>query len=134
MKTFTLHLHGMNRYEQVENIVSFVGEDETGSFGIQAGHARMLTFLKFGLAYFRYPSGEKEYLALPGGLLYFTRNELRVNTQSFLRNKNYEEIVSKLEHEFRAEEEDLKNIKESLHRLEEEVFRRLYKMKKTGEM
>lgn len=132
-KTFTMHLHGANRYERLDNVESFVGEDPSGRFGILAHHARMITFLNFGLARFRYASGEEEYLALPGGILYFTGNELRINTRNFMRSKNYEEIVSKLEHEFRAEEKDLKSIKDSVHLLEEEVFRRLWEMKRTGE-
>lgn len=133
MKTFTLKLEGAFRTEDVANLVSFVGEDATGSFGIMANHARMMTFLNFGLAYFRYASGEKEFLALPGGLLYFVGNELKIHTRDYLRSTHYEEILSTLEHEFRAQEEALKSVKDSLHQLEEEVFRRLWKMKRGGE-
>ena len=34
-------------------MASFIGEDDSGSFGILAGHARMMTMLGFGLARFR---------------------------------------------------------------------------------
>ena len=37
MNTFTLHLESSTQYERIEHVVSFVGEDDSGSFGILAG-------------------------------------------------------------------------------------------------
>lgn len=133
MSSFSLQLHAAARFELLEGLNSFVGEDASGSFGILAHHARIITYLDFGLAKLRYDSGEKEYLALPGGILYFCNNELKIHTRDYVRSPNYDEIVTKLEHEFRVQEENLKSIKQSLQRLEEEVFRRLYEMKRSEE-
>ncbi len=52
---------------------SFIGEDASGSFGLQAGHARFMTILEFGLARFRTAEADWQYLALPGALLYFAQ-------------------------------------------------------------
>ena len=53
MNTFLLHLQSATQYERIENVLSFVGEDDSGSFGILSGHGRMMTLLGFGLARFR---------------------------------------------------------------------------------
>ena len=71
MKTFTLHLLAAESGEQIESVYSFVGEDSSGSFGLQSGHVRFMTVLDFGLARIRQPEGAWEYLGIPGGLLYF---------------------------------------------------------------
>ena len=66
MNTFLLHLQSATQYERIENVLSFVGEDDSGSFGILPGHARMMTLLGFGLARFRVTDQDWEFLALPG--------------------------------------------------------------------
>ena len=45
MNGFTLELHDANHAQRVDDVVSFVGEDASGSFGLQAGHARFMTML-----------------------------------------------------------------------------------------
>ena len=76
MNTFHMNLQSTTQYERVEGVTSFIGEDESGSFGVLAGHARMMTLLRFGLARFRRLGEDWEYLALPGALAYFLDGEL----------------------------------------------------------
>ena len=125
MNAFTLHLQSATQYEEVDDVTSFVGEDGSGSFGIQAGHARMMAALNFGLA--RYRCGEQawQYLALPGALLYFVDNRLYINTRHYVRDDDYERINAALREQLRKEETGLRHIKESLRRMEEEMFKRL---------
>jgi F-type H+-transporting ATPase subunit epsilon len=125
MNVFTLHLQSATQYEAITDVTSFVGEDESGSFGIQAGHARLMASLSFGLA--RYRSGEQawQYLALPGALLYFVDNQLFLNTRRYVRDDDYERINAALREQLRKEETGLRHIKESLRRMEEEMFKRL---------
>jgi F-type H+-transporting ATPase subunit epsilon len=133
MRTFLIRLNSGTRSEAIENVVSFVGEDSSGSFGIMASHARMMTFLSFGLARFRRADGETEYLAVPGGLLYFVGNELRINTRQYFRSSNYNEMENILDRQLREEEENLKAIKESLRRLDESILRRLLTLRLSDE-
>ena len=70
MNTFTLELHDTSRTEQIEDVFSFVAEDGSGSFGLQAGHERFITVLRFGLARWRTRDGVWHYVAMPGGVLY----------------------------------------------------------------
>ena len=130
MKVFTLHLQSATQYEAIADVTSFVGEDGSGSFGIQAGHARMMASLSFGLA--RYRSGEQawQYLALPGALLYFVDNQLFLNTRRYVRDDDYERINTALREKLHQEEAGLRRIKESLRRMEEEMLKRLREMQR----
>ena len=129
MRTFTLHLQDAAQYERIEGVESFVGRDESGSFGILAGHARMMTVLTFGLARYRPAGGDWQYVALPGGLLYFIDNELTVSTRRYLRGAEFERMADALERQLLVEEEGLRTLKESLRRIEEALFTHLLRMK-----
>jgi len=126
MNQFVLHLQSSTQYERIENVTAFVGQDASGSFGIMAGHHRMMTPLFFGLARFRTGDGEWQFLALPGALLYFVNNELFLNTRRYLRDHDCTRITHALDDQLRAEETTLRQVKESLRRLEEEMFKRLW--------
>jgi F-type H+-transporting ATPase subunit epsilon len=128
-----MHLESTTQYEQVANVISFIGEDDSGSFGVLPGHARMMTLLRFSLARFRVLDEDWEYLALPGALAYFLDGELHLSTRHYLRGKDYDKISTALEQELLVEEDNLQVVKQSLHRLEEEMFKRLWKLKRTGE-
>ena len=133
MNTFPIHLESTTQYDRVEKVISFIGEDDSGSFGVLPGHARMMTLLRFGLARFRVLGEDWEYLALPGALAYFLDGELHLSTRHYLRGKDYDKISTALEQELLVEEDNLQVVKQSLHRLEEEMFKRLWKLKRTGE-
>lgn len=128
MKTFTLRLQDATRAEVVAGVTSFVGEDATGSFGILAGHARMLAVLVVGLARFRVGSGGWRYLAMPGAVLYFRDNLLTLSTRRYLLDDDYMRISQALQQQLLVEEEKLHATKESLQQMEEAVLRRLWEM------
>lgn len=132
MGCFDIHLQSATQYEKIPHIVSFVGEDDSGQFGILAQHARMMTCLKFGLAWFRNNNNEIEYLALPGAVVYFIENQLYITTRHYFRNKDYQVIHRSIAKELKMEEEHLFSMKESLHRLDEEILKRLWDLKRQG--
>jgi len=128
MRTFTLVLQDATHTQRIEQVTSFVGEDATGSFGILAGHARMMTSLVFGLARFRNVENIWQYLALPGAVLYFNDNELSLSTRRYLLDDDYEGISIALHEKLLAEEKELHELKKSLHHMEEEILRRLWEI------
>lgn len=132
MKTFILHLQSATQYACVDNVVSFIGEDDTGSFGILANHARMMTAMSYGLARYQLRDGNWYYLALPGGILYFADNNLYLNTRRFLVDTDYQRISKDLLEQLLKEEEDLRGLKDSLLHLEQEMFRRLWQIGRAG--
>lgn len=128
MKTFELLLQDSTHAQRVPDVTAFIGEDASGSFGILAGHARLMASLCIGLARFRGADGAWQYLAQPGALLYFHDNLLTLNTRHFLLDHDYAAISAALQQQLLAEEEELHNTKASLHRMEEEVLRRMWRL------
>lgn len=133
MTGFTLQLFDSRRTERIEGVSSFVGEDASGSFGILPGHARFMTVLVFGLARFRLrEQASWEYLALPGALLYFAGDTLTLASRHYLRDADYERISQRLGDELLVEEEELHEIRESLRRMEEAMFKRMWELGQQG--
>lgn len=132
MSGLTLNLYAATSSERFTDVHSFVGEDSSGSFGILPGHARFMTSLLFGLARFADADGNWQFLAMPGGLLYFTGNELTITTRRYLLDRDYTRISAALSEQLLSEEEALHDLKESLQRMEEEMFRRLWEMRRKG--
>lgn len=128
MSAFDLHLYGAAQYERIGGVASFVGEDASGTFGIQARHGRMMTVLAYGLARYRCGEADWRYLAFPGGVLYFAGNALHISARRYLHETDYGRISGELMRQLLAEETQLRGIKENLYRLEQEMFRRLWQM------
>jgi F-type H+-transporting ATPase subunit epsilon len=128
MKTFELLLQDATHAQRIPGVTAFVGEDASGSFGILAGHARLMSSLSVGLARFRDADGAWHYLAQPGALLYFHDNQLTLSTRHFLLDDDYAAISAALQQQLLAEEEQLHTTKASLHRMEEEVLRRMWRL------
>jgi F-type H+-transporting ATPase subunit epsilon len=125
MNTFSIELLAANRAETIPEVLSFTGEDDSGSFGLLAHHDRFMTTLTFGLARLRLADGQQDYLGFPGGLLYFLNNTLRISTRRYLRDTDVARITEALTRELLEEEQALAQTRQKLHRLEVEMLRRL---------
>ncbi|WGL17124.1 F0F1 ATP synthase subunit epsilon [Microbulbifer bruguierae] len=128
MNSFMLELLSATEQQRFDGVTSFVGEDASGSFGILAGHTRTIAPLVFGLARFRRGRENWQYLALPGGLLYFLDNRLQIFTRRFLLDADYARISALLQQQLLVEEQRLVETKESLARMEESMLRRLWEL------
>jgi F-type H+-transporting ATPase subunit epsilon len=126
MNTFAMHLQSATRYERIEGVVSFVGTDDSGSFGILAGHARAITCLAYGIARFRGAQGPWRYLAAPGGVLHFARNELHFSATHYVLEDDVGRIGAALHQEVTARERRLRGLTASAARLEEQLLRQLW--------
>ena len=130
MKEFALQLYDAGHERRITGVTTFVGEDASGSFGILPDHARFMTTLVFGLARFRLNTGDWQYLALPGAVLYFNDNELTLSTRHFMIDTDLDRISALLEQQLIAEEENLRAAKLSLHKMEQAMLTRLWKLKR----
>ncbi len=130
MNTFTLQLYDATQQQRIENVTSFVGEDANGCFGLQAHHARFMTTLIFGLFRYRLQTDDWQYLALPGGVLYFNDNELSISTRHFLIDSDFECISDLLKHQLLSEEETLSATRSSLQKMERAMLVRLWNLQK----
>jgi F-type H+-transporting ATPase subunit epsilon len=133
VNTFTLHLQDATRYERVERVESFVGTDASGSFGVQAGHERLITSLVFGLARYRAAGEVWQYVALPRALLYMREGELYVSARRYYRDPDYRRMSDALGTKLRTEEEALKQVHDSLRRMEQAMFKRLWELSRAQE-
>jgi len=128
MKSFVLHLQDATHDEQIGQVISFVGQDDSGLFGILADHARMMTVLAFGLARYRTTDERWHFLAVPRGLLYCVDNNVYLSARRYIHDDEYVRISQALEEQLVTEETALRTIKDSLQKLEEEMFKRLWRM------
>nr|WP_319537120.1 F0F1 ATP synthase subunit epsilon [uncultured Vibrio sp.] len=134
MKSFVICLLDATHSEEIEGVTSFIGEDQTGSFGLLANHTRFMTVLSMGIAKYRTGDSGWKYLAAAGGVLYFKNNILTLCTYRFLLDDDYSRISQALEQQLVAEEEKSQTFKQSLRHMEEEVFMRLWKIGKRETM
>ncbi len=133
MSGFTLHLHDSTQSERIEGVRSFVGEDASGSFGILANHARMMTTLVYGLARYRTSSKAPwQYLAMPGAVLWFSDNTLSICCRHYLRDEDYERISQRISDVLLAEEHELRELHESLNQMEEAMLKQMWQLGQKG--
>jgi F-type H+-transporting ATPase subunit epsilon len=128
VSSFVMHLQDATSYERIERVESFVGTDASGSFGIQASHERLMTSLVFGLARYRVAGEPWVYIALPRALLYMLDGELYVSARRYFRDLDYRRMSEALTARLRSEEDELKQVRDSLRRMEEEMFKRLWEL------
>jgi len=134
MSGFTVRLQSANQYERLEEVVSFVGEDASGSFGLMKGHGRFITTLVFGLARLRYADGRWDYLALPEAVAYFDEDQLTLSTRRYLRGDDYTQISQVLREELVREEQVLVEFKHSLEQMERAMILRLWRIGRGDEV
>jgi len=130
MSQFILNLFDATHEQRITGVTSFVSEDASGCFGIQPNHARFMTTLVFGLARFRIGTEDWQYLALPGAVIYFNSNELTVSTRHFLVDSDLERISGLLDQQLLVEEDNVRATKESLHRMEQAMLKRMLALKR----
>jgi F-type H+-transporting ATPase subunit epsilon len=125
---FSLHLESASRSERIDDVVSFIGNDASGAFGLLAHHARLLTVLEFGMARFRTTDDRWHYVALPGAVAYFVDNALHLATRRYVLSDDYRVVADAVENTLRAEERTLRGLRQSVGRLDREILRRLWRL------
>jgi len=71
MRTFTLTMLDGHRGVDIDNVTSLMAADASGAFGVQAGHAALLTVLEPGLIRYRtLRVPDWSFAASLGGMLY----------------------------------------------------------------
>lgn len=133
MKTFVLLLNDLTRLERIEQVISFVGRDSSGSFGLQAGHEYFVTCLQPGLARYRDAQNRWRYIAQPGAVLVFDGRTLQIATSEYLCSDDHEDVVAALERQW-AEQSQLSGLmRRTRLQLEQNLARKLWEMNRRGE-
>jgi F-type H+-transporting ATPase subunit epsilon len=131
VKAFTLRLEDAFRGEDIAGVTSFIGEDASGSFGLLAGHERMIAVLEPGLSRYRRGEAAWEYLAATGGVVYFSDNVLSFASRRYLLGSDPEAIGRELEAQLQAEGE-LHLAIENLRQMEQDMLKRLWDINRRG--
>jgi len=132
MNCFALTLldcHGERHFGQIRQ---FIGADNSGSFGIMAGHAHLLAILRFGLARFCDNSGVWYYLALPGGVVRFYQNKLTVTTVRFFLGNDREQICQQLAEQMAQLDSEIHAAHATMLEIEHTLLQRLAELSKQG--
>jgi F-type H+-transporting ATPase subunit epsilon len=128
MTVFDLVLQSPLQSQRIEGVRSLVARDRSGSFGVLAGHARMITLAEAGLLRLRRDSDTWEYAAHTGGLLYALGAQVFLCTSRFVTGTDYSRLSETLEEQLHAERESLKSQRTNVARIEEEMMRRLWRL------
>lgn len=121
-KSFSLHLQSADRYERIDGVRSFVGQDASRASASWPGTATSSTILDYGLARFLLPGERWQYVASPGAVLSFGGDQLYFSTRRYLRDDDYGRVSELLSGQLADEERSLKAVKDHLQRLEQELF------------
>lgn len=132
MNSITVLLQDVTHRQQYVDVISFVGEDKSGHFGILPNHLRFMTSLVMGLCRFKVQQDGWLYIATAGALLYFHDNQLILTSRHFLIDSDYQRISDALAEQIFAEEVRLQGQKQSLRQMEEEVLKRLWDLRRSG--
>ncbi len=130
--SFTLTLFEAAGSRRIDGVRAFIGEDHSGSFGILAGHTRLITVLTLGMARYQSSDGRWHYLAMLGGVLRFDHDELSIATRHSLQDDDYQRLSARLADELRAEEQALAATRSSMKHMEQGLLQRLMRNAEGG--
>lgn len=128
MSTFALALLDNRGAERFDAVRQFIAADASGSFGVLAGHARMVAVLRYGLARFEDAQGRWRYLALPGGILHFADNRLTLTTVSYFLGERRDVLLDQLAAEMARADSEIAVAQATLTQIEQTLLRRLVEL------
>lgn len=132
MRSFSLVLSDSTQAEHFDAVTQCIAADDTGSFGILAGHEHMVAVLRYGLLRFLDTTNVWHYAATPGGVLRFAGNQLTVVTSRYFLGDDKEALVAQLEEEMTREDSDIYNARAMLAQIEQTLMKRLSELSKQG--
>lgn len=132
MNRFSLTLLDSQGAQHFPSVSHFIGADAEGSFGVLAGHARLVALLRYGLARFADGDGRWQYLALPSGVLRFADNQLTVTTVRYFLGDQREAICQHLAEEMAKTDSEIHSARATLAEIERSLVRRLAQLSVGG--
>ena len=120
----------------VQDVVHLRAEDESGSFGILAGHADFLTSLTLSVATWRGPDGAEHHIALRGGMLEVRDGEtISIATREAVADDDLQHLAKGVLAEFRRRTEDERRARTDAERLYFAAVREILRfLKSDGEI
>ena len=132
MSSFILTLLDSRGQDQFTNVTQFIGADNSGSFGILAGHQHIVALLRYGLARFCDISGRWRYIALPGGVLRFSENHLTLTSVRYFLGEDRAVICQQLDAEMAQLDSEVHSARATLSEIEQSLVKRLSELSGYG--
>lgn len=132
MNSFEVKLLDSLTTQTFADVTHFIGADDTGGFGILAGHAPMVVVMRQGLARFCDADGTWHYLALPGGICRFADNRLSLSTVRYFVGKQRDAICRQLSDELARTDSQVHSARLTLTQIERSLVRRLAELSAGG--
>ena len=132
MNSFALALLDSRGRHDFAEVMQFIAADQSGSFGVLAGHAHFVAVLRYGLARFCDSAGDWRYLALPGGVLRFCDNRLTVTTVRYFLGTESGLLCQQLAAEMAQNDSEVHAAQATLAEIEHSLIRRLADLSKVG--
>ena len=130
--TFALILLDGTTAVRVDAVTSLVAADATGQFGIQPGHAPLVTVLEPGLFRYRVLRQDWTYAACAGGLLRCSRNggatQVQIVSRRFVRDEQPLRLQARLDALLAAEATLRVSTRDSRDRIEQALQDRLRRL------
>jgi len=112
------------------SILKVVAETAEGSFGILPNRLDCVAALCPGILAYEDLHKQEHFVALDEGILVKAADQVIVSVRNAIASDHLEELHETVEHQFRAEGEEEKNLKAALARLEVDFVRRLASIRK----
>jgi len=130
--TFALILLDGTTAVRVDGVTSLVAADDSGQFGIQPGHAPLVSVLEPGLFRYRVRPQEWTYAACAGGLLRCSRNggatQVQIVSRRFVRDEQPLRLQARLDALLAAEATLRVSTRDSRDRIEQALQDRLRRL------
>lgn len=130
MNSFTLTMVDATRSLSFDSVSRCIASDDSGSFGIMAGHEHMVATLRAGLLRFMNGDGIWHYAATPGGVLRFAENRLDIVTSRFFTGDDSKTLAGELADEMARSNSDIHNARASMLQIENRLMQQLGKLSK----
>ena len=132
MNSFALALLDSRGHHDFSEVRQFIAADQSGSFGVLAGHVHFVAVLRYGLARFSDSDGVWRYLAMPGGVLRFCDNKLTVTTVRYFLGTESDSLCRELAAEMAQNDSEVHAAQATLAEIEHSLLRRLAELSKLG--
>lgn len=108
-------------------------EDPTGSLGIRPGHAPIVTPLVRGILLAREPDGRETYVAVNGGVMLVTGQEVQVAARQAVADEELPRLEQDVLERFRKEAAEGKTNQVAFEKMRISFMRRILEMDRAGE-
>lgn len=125
MRAYSCQLIAPAKIVQLQNIRSFIGRDQSGSFAILAGRRDFLTVLEYGVCTINDVEDRPCYFGLAGGVLSFKYGKLNIVTSFFIQSYKLQELDRIFKNAIAKEQTRIEKISGHIRKLDNELIRRI---------